>query len=59
MEGKGSQGRDPGSDRYCELGRGPPARLAGVPGYLNSVLFSALCLASPRVLCGHLTLHWI
>lgn len=43
-------------DRYCELGGLPAGR---VPRYLNSVLFSALCLALPRVLCGHLTLRWI
>lgn len=28
MECKRSRGRDPRSDRYCELGRGPPARPA-------------------------------
>lgn len=36
---------------------GGPARPAGVPRYLNSVLCSALCLVSPRVLCGCFTLH--
>lgn len=38
--------------------RGPPG-LAGAPQYLNSVLFSALCLVSPRVLCGCLTLRLV
>lgn len=31
---------------------------AGGPRHLNPVPFPALCLASPRVLCGRLTLQW-
>lgn len=58
VECKRSLGRDRRCDRYCELGWGPPP-----PGLRASILelcmFSALCLASPRVLCGRLTLHWI
>lgn len=32
-----------------------PSGLAAAPRYLNSVLFAALCLVSPRVLCGCFT----
>lgn len=44
------------TDTVSSGGARPPGLRASV---LELCMFSALCLASPRVLCGRLTLHWI
>lgn len=57
VESTRSLGRDRKmTDTVSSGGAHPPGLRASV---LELCLFSALCLASPRVFCGRITLRWI